>query len=367
MQISVPDPILQTSIFILALVIAIFGSIKREEKPFELSIDHTNQIKGIAIMMVIFSHIGYFLDSGDKFLYPWSVAGGVGVNIFLFLSGYGLTVSSLKHTLNPLQFYWKRLSRIFLPMWIVLIFFLLLDYFLLNISYPAKTIFFIAIGFIRDADIYTVFNSPLWYFTLILFYYLVFPLVFIRKFPIVSVILIYLISVLVLRFELPVVEDIYKFYKIHIIAFPLGMAFALLQTSKFSITPLIKKLHIIIRYLIIAALLWVISYTAIHSGIGESLEAEKRISLITMSATILLFIFIPLKSKFLVWLGIFSYEIYLIQWPLLYRHDFLYQFFPAGVATILYFVVFIAMSFCIQKTVNYLLNMKLQKSLYRKE
>ena len=96
MLINVADPIFQTGIFTLALVIAIFATIKREGKPYELSVDHTNQLKGIAIMMVIFSHIGYFLDSGKAFLYPWSVAGGVGVNIFLFLSGYGLTISSFK-------------------------------------------------------------------------------------------------------------------------------------------------------------------------------------------------------------------------------------------------------------------------------
>ena len=111
MEISVADPFLQTIIFAVPLFLAIFLTVRKDKNPNELSIDHTNELKGIAIMMVIFSHIGYFLDSKDAFLYPLSVAGGVGVNIFLFLSGYGLTISSLKSSLSVFGFYYKRRRR----------------------------------------------------------------------------------------------------------------------------------------------------------------------------------------------------------------------------------------------------------------
>ena len=167
MEISISNPFLQTIIFAIPLLVTILVTAQKDNSPHEMNIDHTNQLKGLAIMMVIFSHIGYFLDAGNRFLYPLSVAGGVGVNIFLFLSGYGLTISELKYHHNPIKFYLKRLKRVFLPMWIVLIFFLLLDIFLLNINYPFKTLFYLAVGFVPDADIYTTFNSPLWYFTFI--------------------------------------------------------------------------------------------------------------------------------------------------------------------------------------------------------
>lgn len=363
MLIDIPDPFLQTLIFAIPLALAILITTRKDSSPHELNIDHTNQLKGIAIMMVLFSHIGYFLDSGKSFLYPLSVAGGVGVNIFLLLSGYGLTISELKHHHNPLMFYLKRLKRVFLPMWIILIFFLLLDYFLLNISYPVRTIFYTAIGFIPDADIYTVFNSPLWYFTLILFYYLIFPLVFWRKMPIFSAALIFIISVLILKYiKLPVVEDVFKLYKLHFIAFPLGVSFAILQTSKYKITNLIKGVNPILRYILVGLLVWSVSYTAIHSGVGEKTTIEQSISLVTMASFIFIILLLPFKSHFLILLGIYSYEIYLIQWPLLYRHDFLYRYLPAGIATILYFVIFIAMSFCIQKGVNLLLTSKSKHS-----
>ena len=356
MEISVPDPFIQSLIFAVPLFLAIFLTVRKDKNPNSLSIDHTNQLKGIAIMMVIFSHIGYFLDSGNKFLYPLSVAGGVGVNIFLFLSGYGLTLSSLKSSLSVFGFYYKRLSRVFVPMWIVLIFFLLLDYFLLNISYPLKTIVYLSIGFVPNADIYTTFNSPFWYFTLILFYYLIFPFVFWKRLPMASALVILILSMYILRLELPVVPDVLKLYKVHYLAFPIGIIFAGWQSSRFSFSDLLNKLHPVLKYGFAAVLIWMICYTGIHSGIGETLRKEQLISLITMGSFIILAMLIPFNSRFLILLGIYSYEIYLIQWPLLYRHDFLYKFMPAGIATILYFIVFIAMSFCIQRGVNLIFN-----------
>src|SRR3989344_1884092 len=101
MQINIPDPFLQTIILAIPLVFFILITSRKEAHPYEIDQEHTNQLKGLAILMVIFSHIGYFLDSSDKFLYPLSVAGGVGVNIFLLLSGFGLTSSALNKSHSP--------------------------------------------------------------------------------------------------------------------------------------------------------------------------------------------------------------------------------------------------------------------------
>ena len=194
---------------------------------------------------------------------------------------------------------------------------------------------------------------------IILFYYLIFPLVFWRKFPVISAVLIFIISVLILRYvELPVVPDVLKLYRLHYVAFPIGILFAILQTSKYKLTGLIKGVNPILRYILVGTLLISVGYTAIHSGVGEKTRIEQSISLITMASFFFIILLLPLKSNFLMMLGIYSYEIYLIQWPLLYRHDFLYKYFPAGMATILYMVIFIAMSFCIQKGVGLLLDRK---------
>ena len=164
----------QTVLVIAFLVVAIILTAKSDYNSHGLSPAHTNELKGVAILMVLFSHIGYFLFSDHTFLYPLSVAGGVGVNIFLFLSGYGLTRSEAKVHLGIMPFYAKRLGKIFLPMWFVLVATLLLDKYLIGLTYPSSTIIPNLLGFFPNSDLYTAVNSPLWYFSLILFYYLLF-------------------------------------------------------------------------------------------------------------------------------------------------------------------------------------------------
>ena len=120
MQQTIQNPEFHTLILILIFLLGMaISSRKRQDRQF-FPTSVTQELKGFAILTIIFGHIGYFLDTNDTFLFPLSVASGVGVNIFLFLSGFGLTMSTLKKQLSLLQFYKRRLLRLFLPMWIVL-------------------------------------------------------------------------------------------------------------------------------------------------------------------------------------------------------------------------------------------------------
>lgn len=352
MQINIADPAFQTQIFVLILTIALLLSVRKNQNPHSMDIPATNELKGIAILMVIFSHIGYFLDANDKFLYPLSVAGGVGVNIFLFLSGFGLTMSELKSHHFFLSFYKKRLRKIFMPAWIVLAGFLILDYFILHISYPGQTVIQNFLGFIPNADIYTSINSPLWYFTLIFYYYLVFPFLFFRKKPILSAFLVFLLSYLILHFNLlvdVVDKDVLKLYKLHYLAFPAGLGFAVLQNSRFKLTSLIGGVNPALRNFLIVPLVLSVAYTAIHSGVGEEVKYEQFISLVTMTSFLLIILLKNFQFKLLMLFGVYSYEIYLIQWPILYRYDFLYKYFPAYLATSLYLGAFLGIAYLMKK------------------
>lgn len=65
-------------------------------------------IKGVAIILVILCHLG-----GKTGSVVFTPLGGIGVAIFLFLSGYGLEKSYEKKGLNN---YWKKkISYVFLP------------------------------------------------------------------------------------------------------------------------------------------------------------------------------------------------------------------------------------------------------------
>lgn len=126
-------------IFIALFIVACAFSLKSRKI---LSFPHvpTAELKGFAILAIVFSHIGYFLVTDDRFLFPLTIFAGVGVNLFLFLSGYGLTLSKMKSEETLWQFYKKRLPIVLLPFWVALVAILITDFFVLGISYPTSSI-----------------------------------------------------------------------------------------------------------------------------------------------------------------------------------------------------------------------------------
>lgn len=69
----------------------------------------TTTLRGIAILIIMIGHVG--VSGFDCRLF--NPFGGIGVAMFLFLSGYGLTESYKKNGLN--QFWKKKVSRIAIP------------------------------------------------------------------------------------------------------------------------------------------------------------------------------------------------------------------------------------------------------------
>lgn len=364
MPIDVVNPYLHTLLFAVFLSAAIVLTTKRDPRPHEMNHSHTTELKGIAILMVLFSHIGYFLFSDHSFLYPFSVAGGVGVNIFLFLSGFGLASSANKTYISLIDFYTKRLKNIFIPMWLVLIAVVFSDFFILGKTYGAATILQSFAGFFPNADIDTAINSPLWYFTLILFYYLLFPLVYKKTRPILSIFAVLLVSLAVVNIDLPVTSDVLKLYRLHVLAFPLGMAFAYIAQRKIGLklsTDLSrltsnKKLTYLLRCSLIAVLAGIFMITSINSGVGEEISVEQLSSLVTVLSLVGIFLLKNVQSEALMTLGKYSYEIYLIQWPLMYRYDVIYKHTPAFLGTILYILVFLAIGYGLNSVVRFLTN-----------
>ena len=358
MQISIADAQFNTLIFGIIFWAVALLSIRKAKNEAFFAPFKTAEMKGFAILAIIFSHIGYFLSTDKEFLWPMSVLAGVGVNLFLFLSGFGLTVSSLKKPLSIFSFYQKRLSKLFIPLWIVITIFFLLDYFVLQRSYPTTEIWKSYLGFFPLADLYKNLNSPLWYFTLILFYYLIFPLTFFSRIPYLAPVLIITISYYLLKIELPfeINVDVLKLYKTHYAAFPLGVLFAvLINDENFShIKTKIKEIIFksFLKYLLIFMFAVLFGHFSIHSGVGVSKNIEQTISLITMFCIIFLFVVKNFEVKLFSLFGIYSYEIYLIHWPLLSRYEYLYASLPAWLATALYLLLFLGTGYIFQKASN---------------
>lgn len=74
----------------------------------------TDSLRGIAILIIIISHYSVYM--GAPMLGPF---GGMGVAIFLFISGFGLNESFKKNGLSG--FWHKKISRVMIPYWITLV------------------------------------------------------------------------------------------------------------------------------------------------------------------------------------------------------------------------------------------------------
>ncbi len=355
MIVSVNNPIQATWIFSIILALVLLASVRPRQIKDWLPTSLTAELKGLSILMIILSHVGYFLVSDTRFLWPLSIMAGVGVNLFLFLSGFGLTASQIKKDLPAWQFYKRRLLKLFIPFWLMLGTFLALDYLLLKISYSWSFIWSALIGLFSRADLYQDFNSPLWYFTFILLYYLLFPLVFSRRWPWLSAIILYLAGWALVNWPPQFFDYVIHLYKVHIIAFPLGVFFAW-AISKFKQPNLLAEtwLRRIGRYVIIVFLSLIFVWSNINSGIGQSVNAEQLASILAVVSIVGIFIFKRIEIKSLSLLGIYSYEAYLWHWPLMYRHDLLYKYCPIWLATFLYLVLLVVLGWLMSKIADWL-------------
>ncbi len=363
-----------TYIFIVIFIVAVLLSIRKKKHQEFFSNVVSQELKGLATFMIIFGHIGYFLLSDHRFLFPLSIAAGVGVNLFLLLSGYGLATSALHKASSIWQFYKKRLAKLFIPLWLVLLVFLLLDYFVLHRTYAGAYIGRSFLGWFPSADLATDINSPLWYFSLILFYYLIFPLFFSKKYYWLSAVAIYLAShllssYLLLHNDSSYFVDVMRLYKIHLLAFPLGVLLAGLYFQRHKLDRLVKIVRevvhhqrpsrIISYYILAGILLLVFAYTAYHSNVDAKPLKEQLTSLLTLLAILVIFLIKKFDIKLFSLFGFYSYEIYLLHWPILYRYDLFYKYTPAWLATVLYLVLFIILAYLLKKLVNLLFNKKI--------
>ena len=127
----------ESNMIVIAVLIAVLFLTFRKSKHTEIfPISVTQELKGLGILTVVFAHFAYMLVTNAEFLFPLSIIAGVGVDLFLFMSWYGLSVGMLKRPMPVLDFYKRRLIKIFIPFWIALIFIFAADAIFLQINYP---------------------------------------------------------------------------------------------------------------------------------------------------------------------------------------------------------------------------------------
>ena len=158
-------------------------------------------------------------------------------------------------------------------------------------------------------------------------------------------------------------------HRLHTVAFSMGIIAAwLLMETKDKENKLVKTLKEFrtnsnaIRLVLIAISFVVVAYMSLHttanhwptltSFFGQGFYVEQFTSIVLMIALIVIFSLKKLDNKFLAMYGVYSFEVYLIHWPLMARYDVFFDFLPSWAAVIAWMVAFILVSMLLQKIVT---------------
>ncbi len=367
MPITITDVPTATFIVISTLLLLVLLSLRKTKYKDIFPIGITEELKGVGILSVIFAHISYMLVNDNHFLYPLSLASGVGVDLFLLMSGYGLTVSMLKKNLSILEFYRRRLTKVFIPFWLVLTILFIADEDILHITYTTKYILESFVEWFPQARAFDDVDSPLWYINWLVMFYVLFPILFMPKRLWLTAILLAAIANIVAITD-PLHLQANWLHCLHTNAFSLGILLAWLLTRNNGFSeriawfknestglgrPIVLALSIGIATFMIyqgESTDWPkLSSVLTHWGVDANFFIGQTTSLIAMTMLVIFFSLKRLDCKLLYLFGIYSYETYLLHWPLLERYDELFNYFPAGIAVIIWLCIFIILSWLLQK------------------
>ena len=366
MPITLTDDIYQTNLIVIAILIAVVLFTFRRAKHTDLfPISVTQELKGLGILTVVFAHFAYMLVTNADFLFPLSIIAGVGVDLFLFMSGYGLTVGMLKKPLPIFEFYKRRVIKIFIPFWVALILIFAANAIFLDIHYTVPYMIQSLLGWFPTAEGFDDVNSPFWYITWMMMFYVLFPLVFSTKRPWLSAIILAVIATLIGVYN-PLNMGDNWLHRLHTVAFSLGIVFAwVLFETKDKENKFVAHLKEfrnkakIMPYVIIALMLGVVVYMSLHTTanhwptltaiLGKGYFVDQLTSIILMFAFIVIFSLKKFDNKFLSIYGLYSFEVYLIHWPLIGRYDIFFDYLPSWAAVIAWLVTFIVVSWLLQK------------------
>ncbi len=106
-------------------------------------------------------------------------------------------------------------------------------------------------------------------------------------------------------------------------------------------------------------MLAIVGYMSLHTTsshwptltaiLGKGFFVDQLTSLIIMFAFIVMFSLKKFDNKFLSIYGLYSFEVYLIHWPLIGRYDIFFGNLPDWAAVVAWIISFIVISWLLQK------------------
>ena len=293
-----------------------------------MDIDTTLALKGVAIILLVVGHMaryrileGAIIGKGPFYIGRWAVM------IFLFVSGYGL---SKKYGINQIdsEFWLKRFKKLYFPLWVSLFFFIISDYFVLDIVHnPIKLIFNFFGIFWRGNAI----NANAWFVTYIICLYLIlFSISNLKINRFAKILFLFLFSFIIsIAISLSSLEKYFTFWKQYTLAFPLGVCFATYHEELLNVLDYLYNNRLVSLMILISSIF--IFILSLSNHYISNLIPNNFKWIYTQFQVIPFYIFIiaflsiivkfNYKSKFLLFFGKYSYEIYLIHFPIIVRYD----------------------------------------------
>jgi len=311
-------------VFVFLTSFAKFSEVERGSVKI-LNRTHTQQLRGLAIFLVVLGHLWVHVSKIQANL----VLSGEAVSLFLILSGFGLFTSVKGKNFLLKKFFIKRVKRVMVPYWIVTFFIILIDCLILNKKISFNEILLTFIG-INITEYLLKLDYVRWFVTFILLWYINFTIfyLFLKKYCLPFVLLIF--SVLLIPIHYYYLDvGWYNFF-----SFPVGCLIALNYEKVQFISN--KNLNILLFFSIIY--LFVFINITIFFGNGNLYS-----NLITKIPNILLVIFFDfssvlfsisliivtyyfIKNNFhsfiLSFLGKYSYELFLVHGIFLIKYNF---------------------------------------------
>ncbi len=283
----------------------------------------TNNLKSVAIILVILGHLGFINKSG-----AW------GVGIFLVLSGYGLTQSYIKSGIKG--FFKKRLLAVILPYSTVMIIWIFIDYILGN-KYSILTITTSILGL----NFKSVIDVTMWYISFLILWYIAFFCIFklIRN-DYFKIIAMFIFSYII-YYKLYELFDSNVGVRLYTLLFPIGVCLGFLFSKELNISE--RMLKSILGHIIL------FSFIVFEISLNRSHDYRYYTLSIIMFSIMIISIFILMhdfESKILSFIGNISFELYLFEGVFINKYNFIFKFIDSKFLKLLtYFTLILILSY----------------------
>ena len=261
----------------------------------------TRQIKGLAIILVVFGHLG-IIDFGAA----W------GVSLFLFLSGFGIYQSFRQKGLD--NYLLNRGVTIMVPFGLVMLFEIIADHLFFEKNYDVQVMVLTFLGM----DYHATVDPTMWYISFLLIWYIACYVIFQMQIPdsIRLLMLFFAGACLIFAhnhlFSKPVVSLYYTFY------FPSGVLFSYYY-ARFSNIGNKRKIIWLSLILSVCFLIFLVVHQYFSSSNKFVLILSHYISCwMFVGCTVSIFLLlsqniIRMNIKPLSFLGSLSYDLYLVE------------------------------------------------------